>query len=144
MTDPLHELIDLLAETPKQMKALIAGQQDSANASTIGAVLADALAEERRVRAHVIKIVHENTPYLRQRDAGVTTEEAAQSLDALAEAFGRERGETLTLLMNLSMRDWEREGIHEQHGEQSVEDLIERLVEHDRAMLDRLNQLRKA
>ncbi|MCS7051675.1 MAG: DinB family protein, partial [Thermomicrobium sp.] len=60
--------------------------------------------------------------------------------DALAR-LGHERGDTLTTLMTLSLKDWERRAIHERLGEVTVEDLVEQLVEHDRLHLEQIERL---
>jgi hypothetical protein len=64
-------------------------------------------------------------------------------LDAQLTAFQLERAELTAILMKLDASQWQRAGVHEQRGEQSVRDICAQLAEHEeehiahlRTMLD--------
>jgi uncharacterized damage-inducible protein DinB len=57
------------------------------------------------------------------------------------EAFNRLRGESVSLLMGLSLRDWDRTGMHETRGEMSIADVVETMVDHDAEHLGQINAL---
>lgn len=52
-------------------------------------------------------------------------------LDAQLTAFQIERAELTAILMRLAVDQWQRVGVHEEHGEQTVLDICEQIVEHE-------------
>ena len=76
-------------------------------------------------------ILTQETPYLKSANPAAGSDDSAREFRPELEAFAMERGETISLLMNLALKQWERTGIHDEYGEMSVEDIAERLIEHD-------------
>ncbi|MDW8060121.1 MAG: DinB family protein [Thermomicrobium sp.] len=142
MLHPYQELIDLLAETPRRLTGLLANSEARSpdRQEKLTRVVAHLAAVEALLRERIRRMVAQETPYFRAIDLA----SAAEAVPSLAEAvqrLGQERGETLTTLMTLSLKDWERSAIHETLGEVTVEDLVEQLVEHDRAHLEQIERL---
>jgi hypothetical protein len=142
MLHPYQELIDLLAETPRRLSNLLARADVGPGAGTdrLTRVVAHLAAVEALMRERILRMVAQETPYFRAVDLA-STAEAVQTLAEAVQRLGHERGETLTTLMTLSLKDWERRAIHETLGEVTVEDLVEQLVEHDRAHLEQIEHL---
>jgi len=148
MLDNYRELIDLLTETPTRLKELVEGWPLPAQRSNedwgpieVIAHLADA---ERLSRQRIARMLAEDTPYFRamnQIEMARAGDYASRTLEDVLDAFGRERAETVSLLMNLSPKDWTRTAIHETRNEISVEDIVEDLIEHDREHLEQIRQL---
>jgi hypothetical protein len=61
-------------------------------------------------------------------------------LETCLQAFNTGRGEVISLLMGLSLRDWERSGTHPTRGELSIADVVDDIATHDQ---DHLQQLQK-
>lgn len=138
MIDAYHELIDALAQTPARLTETLAGRVPTGARSNEdwgpAEVVAHLVDVERLYRGHMQEILRREGALLRRFDERRAAREhdyAATDLAASLEAFATERGETMSLLMNLALKDWERTGIHDTDGELSIEDLAERLVEHD-------------
>ena len=138
MIDTYHELIDALAQTPARLTEMLAGRAPTGPRSNEDwgptEVVAHLVDVERLYRGHMQEILRREGALLRRFDERRAAREhdyAATDLAASLKAFATERGETMSLLMNLALKDWERTGIHDTDGELSIEDLAERLVEHD-------------
>ncbi len=142
MLHPYQELIDLLAETPRRLTALLGGVDTSPPETTarLTRVVAHLAAAEALMRERIRRMVAQETPYFRAVDLA-SLAEAVPTLAEAVQRLGHERGETLTTLMTLSLKDWERTAIHETLGEITVEDLVEQLVEHDRAHLEQVERI---
>ncbi len=144
MLDDYRELIDLLAQAPQQLQAA-AGQAgkpagDDWSAAQIGGHLA---VSETLYLGWLNDLLHRADPLLRAPNAAHFDEQERLQQqpvsDSLA-AFSTSRGDTISLLMGLSLRDWERTGIVEEVGsEVTLAELVESLVDHD---ADHLAQLR--
>lgn len=148
MLDAYRELIDLLAETPRRLQGLVEGRELPAQRSNEDwgpiEVIAHLVDAERLSRQRIARMLAEDTPYFRamnQLELARVGEYASRRLAEVLEAFGRERGETVSLLMNLSPKDWARKAIHETRDEITVEDIVEDLIEHDREHLDQIRDL---
>jgi hypothetical protein len=57
------------------------------------------------------------------------------------EAFRLRRAELLALLQRMAPSDWERTGVHEEHGPITLFDIIESLVEHEEEHCEQLEVL---
>lgn len=140
MMHPYQELIDLLAETPRRLTALLEKRSEGTPEDKLTRVVAHLAAVETLMRQRILDMVARDTPYFRAIDLSAKAE-AVTSLAEALDRLGHSRGDTLTTLMTLSLKDWERRAIHEQHGEVTVEDLVEQLVDHDRVHLQQIEQL---
>ena len=139
MTDVYHELIDALSETPGRLNQLLkdwtaAGPRSNEEWGP-AEVVAHLLDVERLYRGHMQEILRRREgAVLHQFDEQRTAREhdyAASDLALSLGEFAAERGETMSLLINLALKDWDRAGILDPEGQLSIEDLAERLVDHD-------------
>lgn len=150
MTDVYRELIDNLSDTPAQLQALLDGYQPPAESGEEWGpreIVAHLVDIELEVRWRINEVLSHPGAYLKAIDQDKLAQEhdygstdLRQSLDSFAE----ERGETISLLMNLALRDWDKTGIHEERGEVSVEEMAEVLVNHDAEHLETIRALTSA
>jgi hypothetical protein len=138
MIDAYHELIDELSNTPEQLRDLFEGHGEPPRGtnSQWGPVetLAHLVDVERLYRERMHEVLTKKVPYLRPFDPGRAAESgdyAARAFGGLLDEFANERGETILLLVNLALKDWDRTGVHDEMGEVSIEDLAGELVDHD-------------
>lgn len=142
MTDAYGEMLDDLSHTTTRIQELSeqygdnppAGSADDWGAARILRHMSEV---EKLYRDRMQRILTQETPYLKSVELSADPGEGLEFRPEL-EAFAIERGETISLLMNLALKDWERTGIHDEHGELSVEDISERLIDHDNAHLAQL------
>jgi hypothetical protein len=147
MTDVYRELLDALSSTPGRLHDLIGAgldglpSGDNAQWGPAG-VIAHLLDTELLYRGRMqLILASREAPYLKPFDPDHAAREhdyAARELRPTLEAFATERGETISLLMNLALKDWDRTGVHDEFGEVSIEDLAERLTDHDAEHIQQL------
>jgi hypothetical protein len=146
MTDVYHELLDALSEMPGLIQSLVdrgigdlpSGTNEEWGPAAIIAHLADS---DRLYRERMQLILNRETPYLKPNNPTALAQEhdyASREFRPALEEFANERGEIISLLMNLALKQWDRTGIHDTMGEVSIEDLAGRLVDHDAAHLEQL------
>lgn len=146
MTDVYHELLEMLSGTTSRIQSLLEGDGDLPKPPTgewgPAEILAHMVDAEKVYRGRMQAILSQKSPpYLRTWDPQKTAAEgnyAEREVRPELEEFAKERAETISLLMNLALKDWERIGIHDQFGELSVEDITERLIDHDTEHLTQL------
>lgn len=128
MLDAYRDLIDELLSTPTEIRGLIQHTSDpSPEAVRLIAELRD---HDLAVLARTQRMTREDAPYLAAdqdlpHDAGSATEILAEMEAA--------RGDLVSLLINLSLKDWERTAIHPTRGELVLAQEIEEHVEFDEA-----------
>lgn len=145
MLDDYRELIDLLAQAPKTLQAAVQQASDPAGGDWSAAQICGHLAaSETLYLGWLNDLLQRADPLLRAPAAAHFTEQERLQQQPPAEslaAFSTSRGDTISLLMGLSLRDWERTGIQEEEGrEVTLAELVEELVDHD---ADHLAQLRR-
>lgn len=148
MIDAVNEIIDDLSETPEVLKARFAERSEIQPRSVddwgpveIVAHMAEA---ERIHRNRMQEILTKHVPYLRDWDPVEAAREkdySSMDMAAALEEFVDQRGDTLVLLVNLALKDWDRTGVHDTLGEVSIEDLAGELIDHDRKYLTRLEEI---
>ena len=137
MLDNYRDLIDELLGTPAALRRLAAerGEPLPATATRLIAELRD---RDRAVLKRLQTMTREPHPYLR---ALGPVEPAVPDDDAaLLAEFDTARGDLVSLLMNLTLRDWERTAIHEVDGEITLAEEVERHVEFDEDHLERIRR----
>lgn len=145
MLDSYRELLDLLAQSPTKLRdaARVAGEAPAGEWN--GAqVMAHMAAVEQLWFGRLNAIMHQPDALLtapgaefgalQERLMGGTVEE---NIDE----FNRVRGETVSLLMGLSLRDWEKTGTHPTRGAITIADIVETAIDHDAEHLGQLNDL---
>lgn len=130
MLDAYRDLIDELLGTPTEIRGLIQ------NADTVSPEARQRIAELRdrdhAVLARAQAMTREQQPYLGDLRVVVSADED-QDLAALIADLESSRGDLVSLLINLSLKDWERTGLHDTLGEIVLADEIEQHVEFDEA-----------
>ncbi len=139
MLDAYRDLIDELLETPTAIRDAIAENRDDAIADKIAIQVAsirdsDLLALERaRTMMQRQDAVLDDTTLV----SGGTGHTLDQALSEMEVA----RGDLVSLLINLSLKDWERKAILRSGGEITLSDLIEDHVEFDESVRARVRQI---
>jgi uncharacterized damage-inducible protein DinB len=144
--DSYRELLDLLVKTPTQVRdAATAAGEPPEGEWNAAQVLAHLAAAERMWLGRLNQLMNERDPMFKP---GPNPEIAAYgeslmsgTVEGNIEAFNTYRGETVSVLMGLSLRDWERTGTHATRGELSLADVVEDMVDHDAEHLAQLQAL---
>jgi hypothetical protein len=139
MLDAYRDLIDELLETPNAIRDTIGARDDGDVPVEARRLIAGLRDRDRAVLNRLQTMTRQNAPYV-----GVLRldEPAAdEPLPELLEAMETARGDLVSLLINLSLKDWERRAIHETEGEISVSDEVEQHVEFDEEQRRRLQEL---
>ena len=145
MLDTYRELLDLLVQTPTKLReaAELAGTPPDGEWGA-AQVLAHMAATEGFWLERLNLLLRETDPLLRAPSGEMGTRQDALMNDTIADnlaAFNQVRGETISLLMGFSLRDWDRSGTHETRGEMSIADVADMMVDHDAEHLEQLHAL---
>ena len=141
MLDDYQDLIDELLSTPALVRTLFANAEGGPSPKTVAIV--SALHErDTIVLDRLQRVMHETAAvYFRPLpplDAAIAAAPVPTDLDALLAEFDTVRGGLVSLLINLSIKDWGRTATDDVEGEISVADEVERHVEFDEAIRARL------
>ena len=132
MLDAFRELIDELLDAPRNLRDLsVAGTTNDEARALVAAMTARDAAVLERVQS----MIRQTTPLLR---AAPETASADGSSAELMDKFDTGRGELVSLLMNLTLKDWERTAIDESGAEITVADEVETHVEFDERSQEQL------
>ena len=126
MLDNYRDLIDELLGTPTALRQLAAAR--GALPAAAARLIAELRDRDRAVLERLQTMTRQRDPYLR---ALRPVEPAWTDDAALLDEFDAARGDLVSLLMNLTLRDWERTAIDEADGAITVADEVERHVEFD-------------
>lgn len=138
MLDNYRDLIDELLGAPTALRGLVG--------ETAGDLPAEATRLVIELRDRDSAVLARLQTMTRDRDAYLPTVAlgggaAPSDGETLLEEFDTARGELVSLLMNLTLRDWERTAIDAAAGEITVADEVERHVEFDEAQRARLGEV---
>ena len=139
MLDNYQYLIDELLSAPKLVRDTIAAHGGEAPDDVRGLIAM--LAERDGVMLdRLTRVKREQFANLRALpDLSEATPPAAdQDLDALLGTFDTNRGELVSLLMNLTLKDWEKPAAHETEGETTIAEEVETHVDLDEALRARI------
>ena len=139
MLDNYQFLIEELLSAPKLMRSTIAAHGSEAPAEVRGLIALlserDAVVLERVNRVKVEQYANlRDLPDLANADPLLIE----QSLDELLGTFDTNRGELVSLLMNLTLKEWEKTAAHESTGETTISEEVELHVETDEALRARI------
>jgi hypothetical protein len=139
MLDAYRDLIDELLGTPTDIRGWIASSGQNDISPEAAALIAEIRDRDRIVLERAQTMTRQRDPYLTdiRVAAALPDEDPAQILAEMEAA----RGDLVSLLINLSLKDWERAAIHETKGEVTLADEIEQHVEFDEAQRRRLRDL---
>ena len=135
MLDSYQDLIDELLGTPTILRQGLDKRS--------GAVPPEAARLIAALRDRDLAVLERLQTMLRQRDPVLRPlpEERVRSEDPDPEAalagFSTARGEVISLLMNLTLRDWERTAIDASGGKIMLDEEVERHVEFDEEHVER-------
>lgn len=141
--DSYRELIDELATMPLKLQAAAeAAGEPLAGEWGADEIFAHLAAVEEFFRARVSKLLAESEPAL--SSFGDAAQKRMAELQDRGwqenyQAFGEERGQIVSMLMSMTLHDWDRRGLHDRLGTISIEEVVESIIDHD---LEHLNQLR--
>ena len=136
MLDSYRELIDELLGSPRVLRDAVAGRNDEDLPAAASNLLAELRDRDAAVLERVQRMTREPNPHLRAlRPAPAASSEP---WPVLLERFESARGDLVSLLMNLTLKDWERTATHEVEGEVTVADEIEQHVEFDEQHLEQI------
>jgi hypothetical protein len=135
MLDNYQDLIEELLGTPKIVRELLA---NGASPEALALVL-ELRDRDVAVLDRLQRMTRQQNAYLRllpsidelAAERTVSAEDAGDAVSSLDSA----RGALVSLLMNLTLKDWERVGTHEIRGEVTVAEEVEEHVEFDEAHL---------
>lgn len=141
MLDDFQDLIDELLSTPALMRTIFANAEGAPPEKIVAAVSAlhqrDTIVLDRLQRlTHGDGSIY--FPQLPAIDAAIAAAPAPDDLDTFLNEFDTARGDLVSLLMNLTLKDWERTATDDVEGEVSLADEVERHVEFDEAIRARL------
>jgi len=139
MLDNYQDLIDELLSTPSIIRTMIATGGDEALR-----LVAAMRARDQIVLERVQRIKDNIDPHLKPLSTldQLLSEEIAESdRDELLATFETARGDLISLLMNLTLREWERTATTDNAGVITLADEVETHVEFDEAQRARLAEL---
>ena len=137
MLDNYRDLIDELLGTPTELRRLIDGRAEPVSPEAVR-LLVELRSRDQTILEQLQEMTRREDAYLRApRPAGA--DDGVDVPSVLAE-FDSARGELVSLLMNLTLRDWERSAIHETDGEVSLVELVEQHVDFEEDHVGRLRQ----
>ena len=146
MLSAYQDLIEGLTETPGVLRELLGTPvPDDLDPAKV-ALLTELSARERAQLGRVQRVMRDRQTYLRAIEREPALVEAVDAAGAsstpapegLVTAFNDARSELIALLMNLTLRDWERPVTHEQAGEVTLNEEIDAHLAWDEEMLKRL------
>jgi hypothetical protein len=141
MLDNYQDLIDELLQAPATVRGVLSAVgPDSASPEAL-ALISVLLQRDRVMLDRLQRLMREQLPHLKTLpsfDDAVSAAEPPSDLDQDLEAFDTARGDIISLLMNLTLRDWERTATHDEEGEITLAEEVERHVEFDEALRARL------
>jgi hypothetical protein len=139
MLDAYRDLIDDLLNTPSEIRALVDAPGESSASPEARRLVAELRDRDRAILARVQAITREETPYLPALRPSASAND--EDLSALLEEMEVARGDLVSLLINLSLKDWTRAAIDETEGEIALADEVERHVEYDERQRRRLREI---
>jgi hypothetical protein len=140
MLDDYQDLIDELLGTPKIFRDLLAGSGNAVSAEVL-ALIADLRDRDRVVLDRLQRMTRETSPHLRALPDDSASEAPAEGVEELLGTFDTARGDLVSLLMNLTLKDWTRTATHDDGGIVSLTDEVERHVEFDEAHVERVRAM---
>ena len=139
MLDSYRDLIDELLETPTVLRGLLGGGDEPVLPTGAATLIAELRDRDRWVLRRLQTMTRERNAVL--RGVAPQTEATPEEGSTLLDSFDTARGDLVSLLMNLTLKDWERTAIDEAGSAVAVTDEVERHVEFDE---DHVARIRRA
>lgn len=142
MLDNYRDLIDELTETPTTLRALFANRPAGTTPPAVPALVAELRDRDQLVYQRLQTLLHQAHPHLHDIPPVAPSAAAvtAADLPALLDAFDAARGDLVSILMNLTLKDWERTATQDVAGTITLADEVERHVEFDEAHVARITE----
>ncbi|MDQ3045474.1 MAG: hypothetical protein M3R06_10065 [Chloroflexota bacterium] len=140
MLESYRDLIEELTAMPGELRRLLGEPAVSTLDPTVIRLVAELRDRDRLVLQRLQAIMAQREAYLRaipapdEHTAGPEAEDAEE----VVSAFNMARGDLISLLMNLTLRDWDRAAMGEVDGETTLAEEVERHVEFDEEHLARI------
>jgi hypothetical protein len=141
MLDAYRDLIDELLSTPSEIRGIVDAEGASSVSPEATRIIVELRNQDRAVLERAQTMTRQDMPYLRTRRPHEHDATAIEDLSELLAEMEQARGDLVSLLINLSLKDWERQAIDETEGEVLLADEIERHVEFDEAQRRRFREL---
>ena len=139
MLDAYRDLIDDLLNTPTEIRSLVDASGGSTTSPEAKRLVAEIRNRDRAILERVQVITREETPYLPALHVSAAADD--EDLTTLLEEMEVARGDLVSLLINLSLKDWTRVAIDETEGEVALADEVERHVEFDERQRGQLRNI---
>lgn len=134
MLDDFQDLIEELLGTPAAVRIALSDAPSERVVRLAAALAARDAAELERFH----RFLRQTEPHMRAlptASAVIANPPAtAATAEEISASFGTARGDLVSLLMNMTLRDWERTATHDEGGYLSMAEEVERHVEFDEAM----------
>ena len=128
MLDAYRDLIEELTGTPTALRQALDARAGNAPV-VVAALIAELRDRDQAVYDRLQTILRRRDPVL--KPLAVAAPVGEEDPEAALAGFNAIRGELISLLMNLTLRDWERTAIAETGDELALADEVERHVEFD-------------
>jgi hypothetical protein len=138
MLDAYRDLVDELLNTPAVVRSALGDRGENAIPSGVRTIIAEWSDRDREVLSRVQIMTRQELAYFGPRRRGEPVGD--EPLTVLLEQMETARGELVSTLINLSLKEWTRQAIDETEGETTLADEIERHVEFDEAQRRRLQE----
>jgi hypothetical protein len=138
MLDAYQDLIDELLGTPTEIRGLVDGAGAAETSPAARQIIGEIRDRDRAVLGRVQAFIRQEAPYLRAIASG--PEDHDEDIGVLLTEMEQARGDLVSLLINMSLKDWSRTAIDETEGEVTLADEIERHVEFDEAHRSRFSE----
>jgi hypothetical protein len=143
MLDDYQDLIDELLGTPKLFRELIAAAGEGVPGEAL-ARIAELRDRDRAVLERLQRLTRETAPHLKALPdatamAGQRTAAPGDAAEAIA-SFETARGDLVSLLMNLTLKDWSRTATRDVGDIVTLADEVERHVEFDEEQVERVRE----
>ncbi len=129
MLDAYKDLIDDLLSTPSDVRGLVTASGESTASPEAKRLVCEIRDRDRAILERVQAITRQDTPYLSALRLGAVAED--EDFAVLLDDMETARGDLVSLLINLSLKDWARTAIDEIDGEITLADEVEQHVEFD-------------
>ena len=139
MLDAYRDLIDELLGTPSEIRGLLDARGAANVPPEAHRLIAELRQRDRQLLDQLQTMTRQENAYLRA--ARPSSYDAQEPLPELLADFDLARGDLVSLLINLSLKDWARTAMHETAGEVSLADEVEAHVEFDEAQRSLIRDL---
>lgn len=140
MLDSYRDLIDGLTQTPTSLRDLLGDPVPDGIGAEVRALLAELCTREAVQVRRVQAVMRERQARLRPigyEPELAALDEASETPEAMLTRFNNERSELVSLLVNLTLKDWEQKIDHDEKGEITLADEIDDHLTWDEEMLER-------